>query len=139
VLLKKCSRDYVGAGPYGIRRVGVPTPRNLSEFIIEVAVDLVWAVVVITRNCFRIGGDDQQQTSPTGLLRVNHRKRDRLGLPRCDDAVTVGLFNGDQQVLRGIRCSELAREAATPESRQRLLNMAREYLRAADLVRATDS
>jgi hypothetical protein len=36
-------------------------------------------------------------------------------------------------------CSELAREAATPESRQRLLNMAREYLRAADLVRATDS
>jgi hypothetical protein len=29
----------------------------LSEFIVEVAVDLVWAVVVITRNCFRIGGD----------------------------------------------------------------------------------
>ena len=35
------------------------------------------------------------------------------------------------------RCSELALEAATPESRRRLLKMAPEYMRAARLMRRT--
>jgi hypothetical protein len=34
-------------------------------------------------------------------------------------------------------CLELALEAATPQSRKRLLKMAREYMRAARLVRRT--
>jgi len=34
-------------------------------------------------------------------------------------------------------CSELALEAAIPETRKRLLKMAREYMRAAKLMRRT--
>ena len=34
-------------------------------------------------------------------------------------------------------CSELALEAASPESRKRLLKMAREYMRAAQLMQRT--